>query len=224
MEEFVCHTLIQAFAAKGLNRWPECPERPLNYALVGGIGRVSEADVKAIIPHGLAKITRHVPRLTFQYTTNHKTAQIVYRAAKMGEGGMGRPGDVLADAMLVPPGLQTNDEFQSPVRFDPAESWTTVEDATSGGVTMQDVFGHETVHVLGLGHSDDPKCLMHWKVVRGVHEFRGWTVDQLTMRYPGEATRPAPSSGHAKFTLPGGATVFLPEPFTAEGYVFTKRR
>lgn len=220
---FVCGMTTQAFAAAagGINRWPE---QPITWASEGGVGRVSALDFRGIIPFGLTDIEA-VCAARFKYQANAKTAHLLFRAAQPGEGGMGQPGQVLADAMLVIPGLKRNADFQSTLRFDPGEVWTSVDDMLNGKIPMRLVIKHEAFHAVGGGHAPDPADIMYPTITRGVTEFGQWSRGQLVARYGENGGEPQPGSAAWEFKVSktGNVQIFRdgvrqrvsPSPFAA---------
>ena len=193
---FICHMPSEAFAAAatGINRWPDSPPAKLFWHNDGGVGKVSALDFRGIIPFGLRKI-EGACGIRFEYTPNIKTANIVLRQARHGEGGMGQPGNVLADCELVPPGLRSNSDFQATNRYDGFEDWSSATDLVGGRVPMMNVVAHEVAHGVGLGHAPaGSNDLQAPSIQRGVTEFGTWAKREFVRRYGESASAPQPGA------------------------------
>lgn len=90
--------------------------------------------------------------LNFERVDDPKRAHIVYTV-----DNLGGPGGTLADAMLVPCQVTSNDYFRSIVRVDALDRYAAVDQTRIGmAFDLGEVILHENLHVCGLGHITTP--------------------------------------------------------------------
>ena len=202
------HLVLEA----SVQRWTK---RHLTWTLVGSLPTVDSGD--RLQCHEMAwRMWANVCGLTFEYTQNSRTADIVSNAGRIDEGGR-----TLAWSEL-PNGAD------GPLKqlYDIAERWFVGLDMGSiprGLIPLLITAAHENGHAIGLGHSNDQRALMYPSLnVSTLGKPQQWDIREATSRY-GEPAPPPPPPTAKTITvhLVGGGTAVLSEVESIEGYRLT---
>lgn len=165
---------------QNFGRWPE---DELTYCIRDNHPSMSADKWRVCLENALDRYHTTF-KLDYKRVADPRQAHILFTVANLGG-----PGGVLADAQLVPFGLNDNDDFQSLVRFDRGDNF--VEEVTGRPleIVLSEVALHELGHVHGGPHIDDPNSLMNPTYNPATRGFRAG--DMKLFKMLGYEVRPA---------------------------------
>ena len=146
-----CPDTLEFEEIRDYNRWQ--PGMTLKWYIDSYVPGLSKDDQVAICSDVYKHISNIID-LRFERTTSSNSANLIIRAANRGNG-LGNSGGTLAYAYLAP---SRNFTGQLELVMDQAEIW--VKNPTQRGIVFFNVFCHETLHNLGLSHSQVSSALM----------------------------------------------------------------
>lgn len=171
-----------------VGRLAKWPINRLTYAVVGGLGALSESDVAASAVDAW-QWWADVCDIRAEYTANAKTANIVITAGRIDGASNVLAWSEMADGTLS----------QKQQRYDASEVWTIAANPRPGQIDLTRVQCHEIGHVLGSDHIGAGNLLAP-TYDAAIRRPQPGDIAEMVARYglPGKPTpAPLPPSGPA---------------------------